>query len=122
MDYAVPWPKPEKDAGLSLAVNVKGPLAVGKSSEVELTAVAPGGVAIRVTQGLPAGVDAVRSSLEELVASGTITKFEVTDGVVVLDAPARAQGALVLARYKVVRATPSSDAVFFPPSLWNIAR
>ncbi len=136
VDYAVPWPAPPPDAGLTLDVNVDKALAVGKAAKVELRAVAPGGAALHVVQGLPAGVDPVRSSLEALVQDGVIDDFDVTDGVVTLNAPARGQGELFDARYEVVptlagalharvasvslRNAPSTE-VFFPPSTWKIA-
>jgi hypothetical protein len=132
---AVPWPRAPADAGLNLTVALEGPLKVGATSTVVLRAVAPGGSALKVTQGLPAGVDAVRSSLQQLVTDGVISSFELNDGVVVLNAPARNQGELFTARFKIVPTLAGAlhtqvasaelaglpgTAVYFPPSVWNI--
>lgn len=133
---AVPWPKAAADAGLSLTVTVGGALKVGATSDVVVRAVAPGGSAVRVTQGLPAGVDAVRASLQQLVDDATIHSFELNDGIVVLNAPARHQGELFTARFKIVPTLAGTlhtqvasaevagrpdTAVFFPPTLWTIS-
>lgn len=136
LGYAVPWPEPDLHAGLTLDVVVPPGLAVGKSADIELRAVAPGGGALKISQGLPAGVDVVRSSLEALQAAGTITAFTVEEGVLVLHAPSRAQGQLFSAKVKVVPSLAGTlharvgsaqvvsrpaDVVFVPPSPWTIA-
>lgn len=136
LGYAVPWPKPDADAGLTLDVIVPPGLAVGKSAELELRAVAPGGSALKISQGLPAGVDVVRSSLEALQAAGTITSFTIEEGVLVLQAPSRPQGQLFSAKVKVVPSLAGTlharvgsaqvvsrpnDVVFVPPTPWTIA-
>jgi hypothetical protein len=137
VEYGVPWPKAPVDAGLSLDVAVKGGLQVGKAADLVLRATAPGGAALHVVQGLPAGVDAVKSSLDALVSSGSITKYDVTDGVVTMDAPARRQGELFNASFKIMPtlagslhsrvasvsiANAAATEVFFPPSTWTISR
>jgi hypothetical protein len=137
VDYAVPWSAPSPDAGLNLVVDVPKGLAVGAPAEVALRAVAPGGAALRVVHGLPAGVDAVPASLEALVAAGVIERFEAKGGVVVLHAPPRRQGELFQAKYKVIPALAGtlrtrvasvelqgrpSTIVHFPPAAWTIAR
>lgn len=132
---AVPWPKAPADAGLNLTVSVSD-LRVGATSDVVLRAVAPGGGALRLTQGLPAGVDAVRASLQRLVDDHTIESFDVVGGVVTMDAPARNQGELFTARFQIVPTLAGAlhtqvasaelqgqpaTAVYFPPMVWSIS-
>ncbi len=133
---AVPWPRAPADAGLNLTAVVTGSLKVGATSDVVLQAVSPGGSPLRVTFGLPAGVDAVRGSLQQLVDDGVIGSFELVDGVVVLNAPSRNQGELFTARFQVVPTLAGAlhtqvasaevagrpdTAVYFPPTVWTIA-
>ncbi|MDP2342296.1 MAG: alpha-2-macroglobulin family protein [Deltaproteobacteria bacterium] len=132
---AVPWPRAPADAGLNLTAALEGELKVGATSGVVLRAVAPGGSALKVTHGLPAGVDAVRASLQQLITEGVISSYELNDGVVVLNAPSRNQGELFTARFKIVPtlagslhtqvssaelAGQPSSAVYFPPAVWTI--
>ena len=70
--------------------------------DVDVKAVAPSGVASQIRQSLPAGVQADRASLEKLKADGAITDFEVEDGVIELDVPARQPGEVFAARYRVI--------------------
>lgn len=136
LGYAVPWPKVDADAGLTLDVVIPAGLAVGKSADIELRAVAPGGSPLKISQGLPAGVDVVRSSLEALQAAGTITSFSVEEGVLVMHAPSRAQGQLFSAKVKIVPSLAGTlharvgsaqvvsrphEVVFVPPRPWTIA-
>jgi hypothetical protein len=107
-------------------------LRVGTPADLVLRAVAPGGLPVTVVLGLPAGVDVVTSSLEALQEQGTIDSFTVSEGTVTLQAPARAQGALFMARLVVVPtlagavrerlASVSTDEseVFVPPLVWRI--
>lgn len=136
VSYAVPWPKPDPDAGLSLDIVVPGGLVVGRTLELELRAVAPGGQALTISQGLPAGVDVVRSSLDALVAARSISSYQLDEGVLVLQAPARRQGELFSAKIKIVpslagtlhpRVASASLAanpahiVYVPALPWNVA-
>lgn len=132
---AVPWPKAPADAGLNVTVSVSD-LRVGATSDVVLRAVAPGGAALRVTWGVPAGVDVVRASLQRLVDDRIIHSFDVVDGVVTLNVPARNQGELFTARIQIVPTLAGAlhtqvasvqlmgrpdTAVYLPPTVWTIS-
>ena len=133
-DWSVPFSPPSKDAGLSLERTLPGGLRVGVPAMMQLSAVAPGGMGVTVTIGLPAGVDVVTRSLEKLRDDGVVTSFEVTEGVIRLEAPARAQGELFVAKVQVVPTLAGSlkeriasvegggREVFLPPATWSIAR
>ena len=134
LDYAVPWPAPAADAGIELNIALPK-LTVGAAADIKLTATAPAGSPLVIRHGLPAGVDPVKHTLEALVASGTLTSFSISEGVVELSAPGRNQGELFEATYKVVptlagtlhprvasaRAAGRAE-VHFPAPAWTITR
>jgi hypothetical protein len=132
LSWSVPFAPPSLEAGLSLERELPRVLRVGTPADLVLRAVAPGGLPVTVVLGLPAGVDVVTSSLEALQEQGTIDSFTVSEGTVTLQAPARAQGALFMARLVVVPtlagavrerlASVSTDEseVFVPPLVWRI--
>jgi hypothetical protein len=136
VDFATPWPAPPPDAGLNLDV-ILPKMTAGQPADMGLRAVAPGGAALRITQGLPAGVDVVKTSLEALRDAGTISSFEIKEGTLTVDAPARNQGELFDVKVKVVPtlagtlharetsvalAGDAGSAVYFPPAVWTVAR
>ena len=102
VDWSVPHAPPSAEAGLSVERELPKTLRVGVPVDVTLRAVAPGGQPMTVTLGLPAGVDAVTRSLEQLQEGGTITSFTVVEGIITLQVPARAQGELMLVSVQVV--------------------
>jgi hypothetical protein len=134
LSWSVPFPAPAKDAPLALERTLPPTLRVGQATSVQLAAVAPGGAPVTVTLGLPAGVDVVTRGLEQLRDKGVITRFEVVDGRVSLEAPARAQGerftmALPVVptlagelQERVVSVATGGAEVFLPPVTWRIAR
>ena len=101
MSY-VPWKKSEANQGLELAISSPTEGKVGEPMQVTLSATAPSGMALKIRQALPAGVQAEAASLEALVQAGTLTKFTTEDGAVTLEAPARAVGQPFSAVYRVV--------------------
>jgi hypothetical protein len=98
----VPWKKSEANGGLELAITTPTEGKVGEPMQVTLSATAPSGMALKIRQALPAGVQAEAASLEALVTAGTITKFTTEDGAVRIEAPARAVGQPFSAVYRVV--------------------
>lgn len=135
--YTVPWPTAAGTPGLELDVERPKALVVGRPAEVSLNAAAPGGMALRIRHALPAGMRAETRSLDLLVVEGVITRFQLEEGVVVLDAPARAQGQALVVRYRVVptfagtlHAGASSvaplyapqRAVYAPSTSWSVGR
>lgn len=135
VDGATPWPTPPPDAGLALVVD-RPALAVGRPAQVTVRATAPDGAGLRIEHALPAGVDAVRSSLDALVEAGTIVSFDLEEGRVVLSTPEREQGSAFVARFTVVPTLagtlhPSASSseidgdestrVYFPPAPWTVA-
>jgi hypothetical protein len=133
-DWSVPFVPPAADAGLSLEKTLPQRLVVGTPATLSLTAVAPGGAPMTITIGLPAGVDVVTRSLEQLVEQRTITRFTVSEGTMTLEIPSRAQGELFTAKLQVVptlagvlserevRVAMGSTEVALPPSAWRIAQ
>jgi hypothetical protein len=134
VDWSVPHAPPSAEAGLSVERQLPKTLRVGVPVDVTLRAVAPGGQPMTVTLGLPAGVDAVTRSLEQLQEGGTITSFTVVEGTITLQVPARAQGELMLVsvqvvptlagtvRERLVSVGVGGSEVFMPPMVWRIER
>jgi hypothetical protein len=128
----VPWPKEPIKAGLELALPAAVAATVGKPTEITVTAVAPSGMMLHITHALPAGVQADRPSLEALVASGILSRFEIADGKVELYAPALDPGEVLTTKYRLIptfagklQSGPSviragAHEVYVPPSLWTI--
>jgi hypothetical protein len=128
----VPWPRQSARGGLELSAPTAVTANVGKPVELALGAIAPSAVPLRIEHALPAGVQADTVSLDRLVAAGTITRYELSDGKLVLEAPALSPGQLFTARYRAIptlagklRSGPSSieagtarhDA---PPAEWSV--
>lgn len=78
-----PVKTPEHD-GLDLRIALRGALVVGRPISVDLLAVAPSGRALTIVQGLPAGVDPDRPSLDALVSANTIERWAYEDGKLTL--------------------------------------
>lgn len=127
----VPWPK-DKGGGVELKLPEKVKAAVGKPISVELSAVAPSGVALHVRHALPAGVSADKASLEALVAAGSLSRFELADGRVDLYAGPLPPGQIMTVKYRAVATlagtlhAPASlleaggASFFVPPTIWAI--
>jgi hypothetical protein len=127
----VPWEK-EKGGGVELQVPERVTGAVGKPISLELSAVAPSGLALHIRHALPAGVSADRASLQALVDGGTLARFELADGRADLYANPLPPGKVLLVKYRAVatlagtlRATASlfevGDNTFHvPPTTWVI--
>jgi len=134
LSWSVPFAPPSAEAGLSLERELPRSLRVGTPADLLLRAVAPGGLPVTVVLGLPAGVDVVTRSLEALEEQGTIDSFTVVEGTVTLQAPARAQGELFVAKLVVVptlagavrerlaSVSAGGSEVFVPPLVWRIDR
>jgi hypothetical protein len=75
---------------------------VGRPVELTVQAAAPSGMALKLRQGLPAGVQVDRASLDALVDQGTVTAYEVEDGAVTLSLPWREDAEPFTARFRVV--------------------
>jgi hypothetical protein len=98
----VPWKAGEPGRGLELAVKQPSEARVGLPVEVAVQGAAPEGMALTLRQGLPAGFQVDKESLEALVREGQVTAYEVEDGAVSLTLPPRAAGETFSARYRVV--------------------
>ncbi|MBI3182598.1 MAG: hypothetical protein HYZ28_10725 [Myxococcales bacterium] len=98
----VPWKQEEPTGGLDLAIASPTELAVGRPAEISLSATAPAGMALKIRHSLPAGVQPDTPSLELLVSSGSISRFETEDGAVQLEVPARQAGQPFTAKYRLV--------------------
>jgi Alpha-2-macroglobulin family len=131
----VPWRASEAGSGLELSVKGPAEVKVGLPAEVTVQAASPAGMALTLRQGLPAGVQVDRASLETLVREGKVTAYEVEDGAVSLTLPPRGAAEPFSARFRVVPTlagtlqagasslTPvgRSDLVFhIPPTTWAV--
>ena len=128
----VPWEKAPVKGGLELQLPAAVDAAVGRPSEISLTAVAPSGMALHITHALPAGVQADRPSLEALVSSGLLSRFEIADGKIDLYAPALDPGEVLSAKYRLIptlagrlHSGPSVmragiHEVYVPPTEWTV--
>ncbi len=92
VSYA-PW-KDEPGGGLELTTELPTALKVGLPSDVKLVAAMPGGVPMKLELSLPAGVQADSTSLQRLVTTGAVTRYETEDGLITLHVPPQANGAL----------------------------
>ncbi|MDP3505241.1 MAG: alpha-2-macroglobulin family protein [Myxococcales bacterium] len=97
----VPW-KESKLAGLELETTMPPTLKVGQSVEVAMTAAYPGGTAMKLRFGLPAGVQHDTPSLDALVSANTITRYETEDGAITLHLPQVANGDTWEGKLKVI--------------------
>ena len=131
----VPWKASEPGHGLELAVKGPTEAKVGQPVDLTLQAASPAGMALTLRQGLPAGVQVDRASLDVLVRAGQVKSYEVEDGAVSITLPPRAAAEPFVARFRVVptlagtlQAGASSlvpvlrkEQVFnVPPTTWNI--
>jgi hypothetical protein len=128
----VPWEKQTVQKGLELQLPPKIAGKVGKAVEVPITAIAPSGREVHIRHALPAGVQADRPSLEALVSSGQLSRFEVADGKIDLHVNPLLPGQVFTAKYKVIptlagklHAAASlietgTTTFHVPPSEWTI--
>jgi hypothetical protein len=103
---------------------------------VSLAAAAPSGLAMHVVNALPAGVQVDRPSVQALVDSGAVQRFEIEDGALELWLAPLQPGQTFAASYRAIptlagtlHAGASSIevagdggpvVVHVPPSAWNI--
>jgi hypothetical protein len=98
----VPWEKQTTNKGLELQLPEKIAGKVGKFVELAVTAIAPSGRPVHIRHALPAGVQVDRPSLEALVSSGQLSRFETADGKVDLYVNSLQPGQVFTAKYKVI--------------------
>jgi hypothetical protein len=104
-------------------------------AELTVQAASPAGMALTLRQGLPAGVQVDRASLDALVREGRVSAYDVEDGAVSLTLPPRGAAEPFSARFKVVPTLAGSlqagassltpvgrpDLVFHvPPTTWAV--
>nr|MBA3397562.1 hypothetical protein [Deltaproteobacteria bacterium] len=128
----VPWEPETTQQGLELALPQAITGSVGKPVDINVTAIAPGNLALHIQQALPAGVQVDTPTLQALVEAGTITRFTVADGKVDLHVPALVPGQTFTAKYRVVptlggKLTSSASSIqaggatfAVPPTTWTI--
>src|SRR5437762_1365498 len=68
----VPWSDEAPEPGLELQMAMPDSLEVGKAAELKVTVAAPASQATALRVALPAGVQADRPTLDQLVASGRV--------------------------------------------------
>lgn len=117
----VPW-KESKAGGLELDAKLPDALKVGQAAEVAMTAAYPGGTAMKLRFGLPAGVQHDTPSLDALVSAGTITRYETEDGAITLHLPQLSSGASWAGKLRVIptlagtlQAQPTTLSVEYRP-------
>jgi hypothetical protein len=128
-----PW----GDEGRAAELSIERPSRVraGQAVPITLRTLAPTGVPLTIAQGLPAGVTPERASLEALQNEGALERFEIRDGELILELPAREPGGPVVLAYRVVpsfagrlgsgptrifpRGAPG-EARFLPPTRWVV--
>jgi hypothetical protein len=136
LDWREPF-DPPGEGGLELAVERPALARVGRPVAITLRATAPGGAALTIRHGLPAGCQPDRVSLDKLVSEGVISSYETEDGAVVMHTPPRRQGQAFAGRYRVIptlagtlRGRPSEigearrrgRSVALAGEIWRIAR
>ena len=84
----VPWQKDTRQTGLELAISeprgVSRDLRVGQPADLVIRAAAPAGQSLKIELELPAGVQVDTGSLDPLVASGALSRYETPDGGLIL--------------------------------------
>ncbi len=128
----VPWENQTVQKGLELQVPPKLAGKVGRPLEVPLTAIAPSSATVHIRHALPAGVQPDRPSLEALVASNQLSRFEIADGKVDLYVNPLQPGQVFTAKYKVIPTLAGTlhaaaslietgtTTFHVPPSEWTI--
>jgi len=96
-----PWKAPE-GGGLLLTTTLPPSLSVGQPADVQLTAALPAGTPMALVLPLPAGVQADAPSLDTLIASGHVTRYERQDGQLELHLPPQIPGSVFSATIRVV--------------------
>jgi hypothetical protein len=135
--HYIPWSVVPPDRGLDLSVDIEKDAKVGHPVGLTLRAIAPAGMALRIRQALPAGVQIDRRSFDQLVSDGTVLRYETEDGAVSLDAPARDRGQAFTVKATVIPTLAgtlhtsassvepldgSGEPYFVPPAVWIVAR
>jgi Alpha-2-macroglobulin family len=128
----VPWEKEQASGGVELQLPERVSGSVGAPISLELSAVAPAGLALHVRHALPAEVSADRASLQALVDDGTLARFELADGRADLYAGPLPPGKVLTVKYRAVatlagtlHATASlfeagGQTFHVPPTTWVI--
>lgn len=84
----VPWQEDTRQTGLELSISeprgASRDLRVGQPADLVVRAAAPAGRALKIELQLPAGVQVDSGSLDPLVASGALSRYETPDGGLVL--------------------------------------
>ncbi len=96
-----PW-KAVAAGGLSLTVATPPTFTAGQAGQLTLTAGVPANTTMTLTLPLPAGVQHDTPSLDALVSSGKVTRYETQDGLITLHLPPQAAGAVYSAALRVV--------------------
>jgi hypothetical protein len=132
----VAWKDEGAGSGLELQLELPKELQVGKPAALALTAAAPAGEPISLRLSLPAGVQPDGPSLDALVATGTVLRYQTEDGAITLHLRALEAGGTFQGTLKVVptlagtlqappsKLTPDARpqlARAFAPRTWKIA-
>lgn len=127
-----PWPKQTVTNGLELAAPAPTNAMVGKPTPVTISAIAPAGMPLHITQALPAGVQVDKPSLDQLVSAGTLARYQVADGRLDLYVSALSPGQAWSATYRAIptlggtmRTAASlieagTTQFYVPPATWVI--
>lgn len=128
----VPWEKQTATGGVELKLPTALTGSVGDPLSIELSAAAPAGLPLHIQHALPAGVTVDRQSLEALVSTSVIARFEVADNRVDLYVNPLEPGRAFVAKYRVIptiagklHTTASlfeagSTVFHVPPTTWTI--
>lgn len=128
----VPWSQQAVSGGLELQLPMKLAGQVGKPVDIAITAIAPQGMELHLTQALPAGVQVDTPSLQKLVDAGVIARFETADGRVELFVAALSPGQVFTATYRAIptlagtlhgaasKIESGSHEHWVPPTTWTI--
>lgn len=96
-----PWKAPES-GGVFLTTTLPASLSVGQPADVLLSAALPAGTPMALVLPLPAGVQADAPSLDALISSGQVTRYERQDGQLELHLPPQVPGSVFGATVRVV--------------------
>jgi hypothetical protein len=127
-----PWGPPPKATGLELVIGPHEGAAVGKPVNLAVQATAPSGRALVIELALPSGTQPDGVSLDALVSSGALSRYEQSDDKVTLHVNPLAPAKIFSATVRVIPTLGGSlqsgassirldsTVVHVPPTRWII--
>ncbi|WP_338870969.1 alpha-2-macroglobulin family protein [Myxococcus stipitatus] len=114
LSAAVPWKREGPDGG-ELVIDSPREARVGQPVEVAVRVSTPAGLALELKHSLPVGVQVDPTSLDALVAEGSVSSWTSEDGAVTLKLPRREPGDSFQETFRVI---PTLAGTFQTGASW----